>query len=112
MIINRTWAMPNSDTFSVKPIGEFVKRYLFNSTISVDPFARNKNWATYTNDLNPKTSAQFHIDALDFLAMLKGMNVKAGLVIFDPPYSLRLDSNIGRTQWNRRRIQRLWEDTS
>lgn len=89
MIINREWAMPNSDTFSVKPIGEFVKRYLSNSKVSVDPFARNKEWATYTNDLNPETLAQYHLDALEFMEGLAEQSVKADLVIFDPPYSPR-----------------------
>lgn len=63
--------MPNADTFSVKPIGEFVQRYLAASKVSIDPFARNKRWATHTNDLNPDTSAQHHLDATDFLAQLK-----------------------------------------
>ena len=27
MVVNRVWAMPNSNTFSIKPIGELVKRY-------------------------------------------------------------------------------------
>ena len=57
--------MPNKDTFSVAPIGAFVKKYLAQSRVSVDPFARNKAWATYTNDLNPSTSAQRHLDAED-----------------------------------------------
>lgn len=89
MNISRTWAMPHSDTFSVPPIGEFVKKYLKNSTVSVDPFARNKEWATYTNDLNPKTSAQYHLDAEEFLKTLNVKGVFADLVIFDPPYSPR-----------------------
>lgn len=89
MNINREWAMPNSDTFSVPPIGEFVKKYLVNSKVSVDPFARNKEWATYTNDLNPQTSAQYHLDALEFMEGLAEQGVKADLVIFDPPYSPR-----------------------
>lgn len=89
MQIDRTWAMPNSDTFSVPPIGAFVKKYLNNSKISVDPFARNKEWATYTNDLNVETSAQYHLDALEFLKILSNQNIKADLVIFDPPYSPR-----------------------
>lgn len=32
MIFSRAWAMPNADTFSIKPIGEFVQRYLTKST--------------------------------------------------------------------------------
>lgn len=81
--------MPNGDTFSVKPIGEFVKRYLNYSTISVDPFARDKRWATHTNDLNPETKAEHHMDAEKFLLMLGAQGVKSDLVIFDPPYSPR-----------------------
>lgn len=81
--------MPNHDTFSVKPIGEFVQRYLGSSTISIDPFARNKRWTTHTNDLNPDTAAEHHMDAEHFLDMLGGQNVSADLVIFDPPYSPR-----------------------
>lgn len=89
MNISRTWAMPHSDTFSVKPIGEFVQKYLRNSKISVDPFARNKQWAKYTNDLNPDTSAEYHLEALEFLEGLAEQKVIADLVIFDPPYSPR-----------------------
>jgi len=89
MKMSRKWAMPSADTFDVPPIGEFVKSYLRNSKVSIDPFARNKAWATYTNDLNPKTSAQYHMDAEKFLQTLKDKNVVADLVIFDPPYSPR-----------------------
>lgn len=81
--------MPNHDTFSIKPIGEFVKRYLASSTVSIDPFARNKDWATWTNDLNPDTTAQYHLDAEAFLDLLAEKGVKSDLVIFDPPYSPR-----------------------
>lgn len=87
MRIARVWAMPSSDTFDVAPIGEMVKRYLRASSVSVDPFARNKRWATYTNDLNPDTAAEWHMPALDFLAKLKSDRVEADLIIFDPPYS-------------------------
>ena len=82
---SRVWAMPNADTFSIKPIGEFVCKYLRESKVSVDPFSRNKEWATYTNDLNPNTSAKEHMDAEDFLR--KYTNIAPDLVIFDPPYS-------------------------
>lgn len=37
---SRAWAMPDRNTFSIKPIGEFVKRYMDESLISVDPFTR------------------------------------------------------------------------
>jgi hypothetical protein len=81
--------MPNSDTFSVPPIGKFVKRYLEGSMCSVDPFSRNKRWATHTNDLNPKTEAEHHMDAEEFLKMLETKGVKCDLAILDPPYSPR-----------------------
>ena len=82
---SRTWAMPNANTFSIKPIGDMVVRYLHG--ISVDPFARNSGLATYTNDLNPETSAQHHLGAVEFLEMLAAQGVKADVVILDPPYS-------------------------
>lgn len=87
MIFSRTWAMPNADTFSVVPIGSFVRRYLAESKKSVDPFARNKDWATVTNDLSPATSAMYHMDAEAFLAEMKGAAFDLG--IMDPPYSPR-----------------------
>lgn len=85
----RIWAMPSADTFDIAPIGQLVKRYLRASKVSVDPFARNKRWATYTNDLNPETAAEYHMDALEFLDKLNTDNVKADLFLFDPPYSPR-----------------------
>jgi len=81
--------MPDSNTFSCPPIGEFVEKYLRDSSVSVDPFARNKDWATYTNDVNPETSAQHHMDAVDYLEFLSSYGVKADLFIYDPPYSPR-----------------------
>lgn len=35
MLINRVWAMPSADTFDVPPIGDFVKRYLRQSKVSI-----------------------------------------------------------------------------
>lgn len=89
MKFNRVFAMPNSETFSIPPIAAFVQAYLQHITPSADPFARNKNWATHTNDLNPQTSAQHHLDAEDFLKMLGQQSVRLQLGIFDPPYSSR-----------------------
>lgn len=89
MLISRTWAMPNANTFDVKPIGDFVRKYLAIAKISVDPFARNKTWATYTNDLNPNTHAQQHLDAEVFLHNLAIEGIRADLLILDPPYSPR-----------------------
>ena len=79
--------MPAADTFDCKPIEAFVRRYLRG--VSVDPFARNKRWASYTNDLNPATDAEHHMDAEMFLKMLLQQEVKADCIILDPPYSPR-----------------------
>ena len=85
--MRREWSMPNADTFSVPVIGTLVKKYLHG--VSVDPFSRNKRWATYTNDLNPTTEAEYHMDAVEFLEMLAGKEVTADVLILDPPYSPR-----------------------
>ena len=82
----RAWAMPNHNTFSIPPIGEFVYRYLEQSRVSIDPFARDCEFATYTNDLNPSSKARYHMDAEEFCKLGHPM---VDLVIFDPPYSPR-----------------------
>lgn len=89
MEFNRRWAMPNKETFSIYPIKKFVHQYLKQSKISIDPFARNKTWATHTNDIDPTTSAQYHLDAIEFLKYLNTLNIKADLLFIDPPYSPR-----------------------
>lgn len=86
---SRHFAMPNAETFSIKPIGDFVRGYLAGAKVSVDPFARNRDWATHTNDINPATSAQSHQDAEDFLRDLGRRGVIADVGLFDPPYSPR-----------------------
>ena len=93
-VFSRVWAMPSADTFSVGPIGDFVKRYLRASQVSIDPFSRNKTWATFTNDLAPDTAAQFHMDAEDFCKKMHDYGVVADLGIFDPPYSPRQISEV------------------
>ncbi len=80
--------MPNKNTFSIKPIAEFVEKYLSESIRSIDPFARNFAGATITNDLNPETLAQYHEPADEFLRSFVG-GKQFDLVLFDPPYSLR-----------------------
>lgn len=91
---HRVWAMPNSETFNVPPIGDMVKSYLRNSKVSVDAFARNKRWATYTNDINPNTEAEYHMDARDFMRKMVAKGIIADLIIFDPPYSPRQVSEV------------------
>lgn len=88
----KVWAMPasNGDTFKVKPIREFVDKYIkaVEGGLVIDPFARNCQLGTLTNDLNPDTTADYHMDSVDFLKMVAEADIKEqNLVLFDPPYS-------------------------
>lgn len=85
----RTWSMPNSQTFKIKPIQQFIQRILSDG-IWIDPFVRNsvfKSKMTHTNDLNTKFEATHHIDALDFLKTFEDESIDG--VLYDPPYSPR-----------------------
>ncbi len=85
----RAFAMPSAETFTIKPIAEFVRGYMLLSKISVDPFARNQKLATFRNDLDPATDAEFHHDAERFLEIVRQHGVVCDLALFDPPYSPR-----------------------
>lgn len=87
--LSREFCMPSAETFSMRPVRSFVQKYLATSKVSVDPFARNNPWATYTNDINPETSALYHMDAQAFCVKLATLEIYADLGIFDPPYSPR-----------------------
>lgn len=91
MKFTREFAMPSRDTFSVKPIGAFVRRYIDRSVLgAVDPFARNNPFGVmYSNDLNPSTSSNYHMDAVAFLQHLAAEGVRTDLLVLDPPYSPR-----------------------
>lgn len=85
MKITRIWAMPNKNTFSIKPIGELIDRHI--GGYSIDPFANNNKLATVTNDLDTEFDTDYHFDALDFLKRFDSESVD--VVLFDPPYSPR-----------------------
>lgn len=85
MTISRKWAMPNSNTFSIKPIFELIGKYKFGTII--DPFANTNKIATITNDLNTEYETTYHMDATDFLKMFEDESVDT--VLYDPPYSPR-----------------------
>ena len=96
MNINRVWAMPNKNTFTIKPIFELVERYFgdldarHDSSVRIDPFVNNSPFKVnceYTNDLDPSIGASQNIDALEFLQQFDSSSVD--LVLFDPPYSPR-----------------------
>lgn len=81
--------MPNCETFSILPIRALLKRYIEPGMVVIDPFARNSKIGTITNDLNPETSAEHHLDACEFLDLMIDQGVRAEVVLFDPPYSPR-----------------------
>lgn len=85
MIINRKWAMPNKNTFDIKPIKELIERYKVKN--SIDPFANKNRIASITNDLDPEYNCDYTMDAKDFLDLFGRESVS--LVLFDPPYSPR-----------------------
>lgn len=87
MNFNRTWAMPNSKTFKIKPIKEFVEKYIEDATVIIDAFANDCKYGTITNDLNPEYDTDYHLDALDFFKKIESES--ADVVLYDPPYSLR-----------------------
>lgn len=89
MIFNRTFAMGNPETFSLKPVRDLLDLWLVDSKVVIDPFARNSTRASITNDLNPTTSAQYHLTAEDFVVELAQQQIIADAVLFDPPYSPR-----------------------
>jgi hypothetical protein len=95
IIFNRIWAMPDSATFSIKPIRELVYRYIslfiFNEqpSLILDPFVGNSPFKKVckSNDLNPGIEADSHLDAIEFLKTFDNSSID--LILFDPPYSVR-----------------------
>jgi hypothetical protein len=56
----------------------------------IDPFARNCEWAhPFTNDLNPDTLAEDHLDAEMYLDAITQVYDNFDLAILDPPFSDR-----------------------
>lgn len=87
MEIKRAWAMPNSRTFSIKPIRELIDKYISDKKLVIDPFANNNRIANITNDIDPDFDADYHLDAIDFLKVFEDQSVDC--VLYDPPYSPR-----------------------
>lgn len=88
MIIERKWAMPNKNTFSIKPIKQLLTEEVDNkSNLWIDPFANTNKWGNITNDLNPEYDTDYHLDALDFLIYFENESVDG--VLFDPPFGPR-----------------------
>lgn len=86
VLIERVWAMPNKNTFEVKPIHELIIEELTDGKW-IDPFANRNKLATVTNDLNESYDTDYHLDALDFMKLFEDESVDG--VLYDPPYSPR-----------------------
>lgn len=89
MIIERAWAMPNGNTFTIAPIKKLVEDAVLcvpHGGVIIDPFANNCELGTITNDINPEYNTDYHMDALKFL-QTRGTE-EADLVLYDPPYSI------------------------
>jgi len=87
MIMNRVWSMPNSNTFSIKPIKDLLERYIDKNKLWIDGFANNSKIANITNDLNSEYKTNYNLDALDFYKLFDNNSIDGCL--YDPPYSLR-----------------------
>ncbi len=115
--INRVWCMPNSNTFTIKPIKKLIEKYNNKDLLSIDPFANSNKIAKITNDLNPEYDTDYHLDAVDFLKLFDD-NSK-DIIFYDPPYSLRQVSecykNVGipvtmettQSSWRRKHIDEI-----
>lgn len=85
-ILMRKWAMPNKNTFNIKPIKELISEEITDG-LWLDPFANNNKFATITNDLNKEFDTDYHLDALVFLKLFDDNSVDG--ILYDPPYSPR-----------------------
>jgi hypothetical protein len=86
--------MPSAETYSIASIAEFVRRWLPIDGEVIDPFARNSKYGTITNDLDPSTSADYHMDAGAFCEKMAADGRLCGVGLFDPPYSPRQISEV------------------
>lgn len=87
--LEHSWAMPNPFTFKIQIVQEIIKDYSkYSKGLSLDPFAGKYSPADITNDLDPDSPAQFHMDALEFLQDYRERS-DITLVFLDPPYSPR-----------------------
>ena len=93
MKINRQWAMPNKNTFTIQPVREIIYKNIYDykknnkKCLIIDPFANNSKIADITNDLDEQYNTDYHLDAFDFLDLFKENSVD--IILYDPPYSSR-----------------------
>jgi hypothetical protein len=92
--IYREWAMPNKNTYLIKPIINLLLTEI-QYGLWIDPFANDNtirkiicnDTKFITNDLNKEYKTDYHLDALDFLKQFDDNSVDG--VLYDPPFSVR-----------------------
>lgn len=99
IIFNRVWSMPNSKTFTIKPIKELICKYCNvdgggEQLLVVDSFANEasirmslRNCKYICNDLDTDYLTDYHLEAQEFLRIFDDSSVD--VVLYDPPYSGR-----------------------
>jgi len=109
VLLRRTWAMPNKNTFSIKPFKELIEKYkvkLPEGAIILDPFANTSKEGTITNDIDESCDTTYHMPANEFLQMFDDNSID--MILFDPPYSPNQVKQC-YTELNR---TVTWQDTS
>ena len=86
MELRTAWAMPNKNTFSIKPIREMIDKYVKDANVIVDPYSNSSRIGTIRNDIDKQYDTDYHLDATEFLKVLD--DECADVVLYDPPYSL------------------------
>ena len=89
MKINRIWAMPSKNTYTIKPIKELIERYIKDlpkDAIILNPFANSSTYGI-TNDIDPDFNTDYHMDAVDFLKQFESNSVD--MVLYDAPFTVR-----------------------
>lgn len=102
MNIERAWAMPSKNTFSIPPIRQFIETHLVTTEGTVlDLYANEMSISnvispstqTYiSNDIDPQYNTTYSMDAIELLKSLDDSSVD--FVLFDPPFSPRQVSEV------------------
>lgn len=116
MIVRKSWAMPNKNTFTIKPFHDLIIRTITDyvskvpsktkSILVCDAFANSCSLRDeieaidprieyVSNDLDERYDTTYHLDAYDFYNIIDDERVD--IVLFDPPFSPRQVSEVYRS---------------
>ncbi|MGE5862390.1 MAG: hypothetical protein ACM31H_01345 [Nitrososphaerales archaeon] len=89
MIFNHIKCPLHRYTFQVEKIRKWVEQYCVGKVLNL--FAGMTYLAVdeTRNDIDPAMQAEYHMDAVDFLRMVKAQGGRYHTVILDPPYAYR-----------------------